>query len=86
MQTCEGLPLDFTGWGLLLQGYFFSNSKHGVNSIVPIHQDPKPGKVTFFECGGLGVEQWVGVEAKTKWQLKSHSSPHAGVFEFFQGE
>jgi hypothetical protein len=23
----------FTSWGLLLQGYFFGNSKHGANSI-----------------------------------------------------
>jgi hypothetical protein len=42
----------------LLQGYSFDNSKHGANSIVPIHRDPKPGKVTFLKCG-LGVERWV---------------------------
>jgi hypothetical protein len=48
----------FTSWELLLRGYLFGNSKHGANSIVPIHRDPKPSKVTFFECG-LGVEIWV---------------------------
>ncbi len=38
--------------------FFFDNSKHGANSIVSIDQDPKPNKVTFFECG-LDVERWV---------------------------
>jgi hypothetical protein len=27
------IPWVFTSWGLLLQGYFFGNSKHGANSI-----------------------------------------------------
>jgi hypothetical protein len=48
----------FTSWRLLLQGYFFGNSKHGVNSIVPIHSNPKLDKVTFLKCG-LGMEKWV---------------------------
>jgi hypothetical protein len=36
----------------------------GANSIVSIHLGPKPGKVTFFQCG-FGVEKWVSMEAIT---------------------
>jgi hypothetical protein len=33
-------------------------------------------------CGNMGLR----MEAKTKWQLKPHSSPHACVSDFLQCE
>jgi hypothetical protein len=33
-------------------------------------------------CGNMGL----GMEAKTNWQLKPHSPPHACVSDFLQGE
>ncbi len=46
----------------------------------------KTWQVTFFRmwiwCGKMGLS----MEAKTRWQLKLHTSPHACVSKFLQGE
>jgi len=62
IEVCNHVKVHLYGasihliWASIHASHFLLGSKHGANSIVSIHQNPKPSLLTFLQHG-LGVEK-----------------------------